>query len=384
MTGGGRVRVLLCPDAFKGCLPAAAVCAALARGVQDVCRAAVLSVPLSDGGEGFADSAAAVLGGTLQSCVVHDAYFHKKPARFAVSPDKTTAYIEMAQAAGIQGFDAKRLRTKNATTLGVGELLLEAVQSGCTRLVLGLGGSATTDGGMGALSALGAVFLDENGAPLTPIGANMARVHAIHTAPPFDALRAVRLTYACDVQNPFCGETGAAFVFAPQKGATADEVRQLDAGLHRLADAYRAAFGRDIRETPAMGAAGGLCGGLYAAFGGEVESGFSILAKGCGLSAQIAAADLVLTGEGRTDRQTAYGKLPARVCALAKAQGTPCALISGAIAPDADTAALGFCDAQALQTGARTLEDSMQNAERYLREAAAQVLRRFLAGRAQK
>ena len=368
------MRILLCPDSFKGCLSSEQVCAALAAGVHDAQPdAEVLQAPLSDGGEGFAVSAAAVTHGALHACTAQDAYFHKRQAHFAVSPDGTTAYIETAQAAGLQGIDENCLRTKNATTYGVGELIAAAADAGCTQIVVGLGGSATTDGGMGALSALGVSFLDAGGNRLAPIGANMARVCAIQTLPLFETCRVLRFTYACDVQNPFYGESGAAFVFAPQKGAPPDEIQMLDAGLRQLAGVYLTAFGRDIRKKPAMGAAGGLCGGLYAAFGGEVQSGFSILAKSCGLSAKIASADLVITGEGRTDEQTAYGKLPARVCALAKEQGTPCALISGAITADFSPARFGFCDAAALQTGGRTATDSIQNAAIYLREAAKQI-----------
>ncbi len=368
------MRILLCPDSFKGCLSSEQVCAALAAGVHDAQPdAEVLQAPLSDGGEGFAVSAAAVTHGALHACTAQDAYFHKRQAHFAVSPDGTTAYIETAQAAGLQGIDKNCLRTKNATTYGVGELIAAAADAGCTQIVVGLGGSATTDGGMGALSALGVSFLDAGGNRLAPIGANMARVCAIQTLPLFETCRVLRFTYACDVQNPFYGESGAAFVFAPQKGAPPDEIQMLDAGLRQLAGVYLTAFGRDIRKKPAMGAAGGLCGGLYAAFGGEVQSGFSILAKSCGLSAKIASADLVITGEGRTDEQTAYGKLPARVCALAKEQGTPCALISGAITADFSPARFGFCDAAALQTGGRTATDSIQNAAIYLREAAKQI-----------
>ncbi len=377
------MRVLLCPDSFKGCLSAEQVCAALAKGVRDAQPdAAVLAIPLSDGGEGFAACAAAVTHGALRTCTVHDAYFQERCAHFAVSPDGTTAYIEMAQAAGLQGTGQNCLHTKNATTLGVGELIAAAADIGCTQIVVGLGGSATTDGGMGALSALGVSFLGAEGEALSPIGANMARVFSIQTAPSFESYRALQFTYACDVQNPFYGETGAAFVFAPQKGATPDEIQTLDAGLRQLAGAYHAAFGRDIGKTPAMGAAGGLCGGLFAAFGGEVQSGFSVLAESCGLAEQIAAADLVLTGEGRTDSQTKFGKLPARVCVLAKEQGTPCALISGAITADFSPRAYGFCDAAALLTNGRTVQDSIKNAEMYLCEAAKLVCERFLCGHA--
>lgn len=373
------MRILLCPDSFKGCLPAKQVCAALTAGVREAKPdAEVLQIPLSDGGEGFAVSAAAVTRGVLHTCTVQDAYFHQKQAHFAVSPDGTTAYIETAQAAGLQGIDKNDLHTKNASTYGVGELIAAAAGMGCTQIVVGLGGSATTDGGMGALKALGVSFFNIDGNRLAPTGANMACVHTIQTSPAFEAYRSLQFTYACDVQNPFYGETGAAFVFAPQKGATPDEVRTLDVGLRQLADAYHAAFGRDIRKKPAMGAAGGLCGGLYAAFGGEVQSGFLILAESCDLAAEIAAADLVITGEGRTDEQTAYGKLPARVCALAKEQGTPCALISGAITADFSPARFGFCDAAALQTGGRTAADSIQNAAIYLCEAAKQICERVL------
>ena len=200
------MRILLCPDSFKGCLSAEQVCAALAAGVHDAQPdAEVLQAPLSDGGEGFAVSAAAVTHGALHACTAQDAYFHKRQAHFAVSPDGTTAYIETAQAAGLQGIDKNCLRTKNATTYGVGELIAAAADAGCTQIVVGLGGSATTDGGMGALSALGVSFLDAGGNRLAPIGANMARVCAIQTLPLFETCRVLRFTYACDVQNPFYG-----------------------------------------------------------------------------------------------------------------------------------------------------------------------------------
>ncbi|MGN0519789.1 MAG: glycerate kinase, partial [Candidatus Fimenecus sp.] len=322
------MKIVLAPDAFKDCLPAEAVCKALQNGILKAeANAEILCVPLADGGEGTADCFAAATGGKRISVQVQSAYGVPKTAQYILSADRKTALVEMAQASGIQGVDKNYLHTKNASTYGTGELILHAVNAGAEHIIIGLGGSATTDGGMGALSALGVRFLDMHGEELPPIGANMAEVAAIEVPknPFFDGK--IRFTYACDVQNPFYGDKGAAFVFARQKGATEAEIEELDSGLRNLAARYNTAFHRDIANLPSMGAAGGLCGGLFAAFGGTVQSGFEMLADLTDLEQKIAAADLVLTGEGRTDRQTAFGKLPARVATHAAKYGVPCVLI---------------------------------------------------------
>lgn len=364
------MHIVVAPDAFKDCLSAEAVCEALQNGIFKVNPTAeVLCVPLADGGEGTADCFAAATGGKRVFLQVQSAYGAPKTAQYILSADRKTALVEMAQASGIQGIDKNCLCTKNASTYGTGELVSHAVKQGAEQIIVGLGGSATTDGGMGALSALGARFLDASGEALPPIGAHMAKVAAIEVPknPLFNG--EIRFTYACDVQNPFYGENGAAFVFARQKGATDAEIAELDGGLRNLAVQYYTAFHRHIADVPSMGAAGGLCGGLFAAFGGTVQSGFEMLADLTDLERKIATADLVLTGEGRTDRQTAFGKLPARVRQHAAKYGVPCVLISGDIAPDFDAAATGFSAAIPLKKPEMTAAYSIAHAKELLENA---------------
>lgn len=369
------MRVVLAPDAFKDCLSAPEVCRALEEGLVSACaNVEVLSVPLADGGEGTAWCFAAGCGGELRPFSVTDAYFQKKTAALALSPDGETAVVEMAQASGIQGIDKNQLQTRKATTYGTGELLQAALQLHPKRIIVGLGGSATTDGGMGALSALGVRFLDENGEPLSPVGENMVNVQKI--VPPKTAdFSGVSFQFACDVTNPFFGENGAAAVFAPQKGATKEDIALLERGLRNLAKLYKAAFGRAVDELPGAGAAGGLCGGLYALLGGEIVSGFSVLADACALEAKLQNADLVITGEGRTDAQTAFGKLPARVCKLAQKYDVPCVLISGDITDDFDAQKAGFVRAIRLKSHQMTTQEAIKNAPALLLAAAQAVMK---------
>lgn len=364
------MHIVVAPDAFKDCLSAEAVCEALQNGIFKANPTAeVLCVPLADGGEGTADCFAAETGGKRVFLQVQNAYGAPKTAQYILSADRKTALVEMAQASGIQGIDKNCLCTKNASTYGTGELILHAVKQGAEQIIVGLGGSATTDGGMGALAALGVRFLDVFGKELPPVGANMEKVAAIEVPkrPIFQG--EIRFTYACDVQNPFYGETGAAFVFARQKGATDAEIAELDGGLRNMAAQYYTAFYRDIANVPSMGAAGGLCGGLFAAFGGTVQSGFEMLADLTDLERKIAAADLVLTGEGRTDSQTAFGKLPARVRQHAAKYGVPCVLISGDIAPDFNATAAGFSAAIPLKNPEMTAAYSISHAKELLENA---------------
>lgn len=370
------MNILLAPDAFKNCLPAHAVCEHLANGIRAVCPDTVLTaVPLADGGEGTAACFAAGVSGTLSEQSVTDAYFRKKNAHFALSPDGQTALVEMAQASGMQGIDKNHLQTKSATTYGTGELIAAAVKQGAKHIIIGLGGSATTDGGMGALTALGVKFFDCGGQILSPIGENMLRVHTVQAPQNEFFVHPPQFTFACDVENPFYGANGAAYIYAPQKGASAADIKLLDNGLRNLATRYAHAFGRSISPLPSMGAAGGLCGGLYAAFGGAVKSGFDILARLSGLEEKICAADLVITGEGRTDAQTAFGKLPARVRALAEKHHVPCVLISGDITADFDAEASGYVKAIALKALDVSVQYAIENAPALLFSAAQKLMK---------
>ena len=366
------MRILLCPDSFKTCLSAQDVCAALRRGILKRHKnAEVLSFPLADGGEGTLETLASVLHHKVEKILVPDAYGKPKTAQYLYFPKEKTALIESAQAVGIEGIDKNCLHTKNAGTKGVGELILDAIlQKGATKIVLTLGGTATTDGGLGALSALGLRFIDKNGEILPPIGQSMAAVHAIEATPLYEKIQNTHFYFAADVRCPFYGSDGAAFVFAPQKGATEQEVATLDRGLLNLAKLYRAQLARQVEACPVAGAAGGLAGGLYAAFGGEVLDCFTLFQTLYGLDAQLQTADFVITGEGKSDAQTSLGKLPMRVQALAAAHGVPCILLSGAIDKAVDFKALGFSAAIALKTAEHTTAYAIENAAALLEKAA--------------
>lgn len=369
-------RILLCPDSFKGCLPAEEVCAFLKRGILKANpRAEVLSLPLADGGEGTLRYFSKALQKNPKTIPVQNAYGAPKAAEYLYFEEEKTALIESAQACGIECLDKNHLSTKAASTYGVGELIFDAVfRKGAEKIVLTLGGTATTDGGMGALSALGVQFLDKNHLKLKPSGEAMEKVSALELSDGFEALKSVKFYFAADVKSPFYGRSGAAFVFAPQKGATEQDVSLLDRGLKNLAAVYRQSFGREIADLEGAGAAGGLLGGLYAAFGGERLDCFSLLSKIYGLEEKMQTADLVITGEGKTDSQTALGKLPVRIAALANRYRVPCVLVSGAVDSDFNASTLGFFKAIALKTPEMPVEQAIQNAPALLTAAAESLL----------
>lgn len=372
------MKIVAACDSFKGCLTAQAVCNAIEAGVLAQCpQARVYSAPMADGGEGTVRCFYENCGGELLQKTVSGVFFAPVSAEFAVLPDKT-AVIETAAASGIMTADKNKLNPMQATTYGTGELIKAAVQSGARRIVVGLGGSATNDGGMGALTAMGLVFADAKGNPLRPVGENLIRVAEIRETEAFKSFGDAEFTLACDVENPFYGETGAAYVFAPQKGANEEMVRQLDAGLQNFAQVIKAYNGVDLQQIKGTGAAGGLAGGLLAVLHCKMNSGFSVLCEAARLEEQIRQADLIITGEGRTDRQTAFGKLPKRVCALAEKHGVPCILLSGDIASDVNVQALGFQKGYCIRTAEMPLAYAMAHAEVLLREKAASIVREWM------
>jgi glycerate 2-kinase len=285
----------------------------------------------------------------------------------------TTAVIEMAAASGL-ALLGDRLDALRATTRGTGELLLDALDRGATQIVLGIGGSATTDGGAGALAALGARFLDARGVALDPTPLALAELERVDLSGLDPRMGKVDVAIACDVDNPLLGPNGAAAVYGPQKGATPDDVRFLDGVLRRLADAMNLATGRDLRELPGAGAAGGLGWGLAVACGARLQRGVSLVAEVRGLAAALRGADLCLTGEGRIDDQTLRGKVVAGVAALAREVGVPVIAFGGSV----QTAVEGELRAHGVRCvpivpGPVSLETAMREAETNLRAAAARV-----------
>lgn len=322
---GAVHQILIAPDSFKGTLTAAQAAACIAAGFRAVALALQIKLlPVADGGEGLAAALQPALGGETRTARVSGVFGAPMDAAYLLLPDGT-AVIETAACAGLP-LAGDQKNPALATTRGVGELMLDAAAQGARRILLGLGGSATNDGGIGAAAALGWQFLDNAGTPVQPIGANLQRIRSIR--PPQTPFP-LPVEAACDVENPLFGPQGAAYVFAPQKGADAAMTAQLDAGLRQLAAVIQADCGVDISALPGAGAAGGLGGGAVAFFGAALKKGIDLVLDAAGFDAAAAAADLIVTGEGRLDGQSADGKVISGVALRGAAAGKPVVAVCG-------------------------------------------------------
>ena len=320
-------------DSFKGTVSSREICAIAQRVIPrhfPACE--VVCIPVADGGEGTVDCFIQAMGAQRVEVTVTNALGEKSAAAYARLDE--LAIIEMAAAAGLPQVGARRC-PGTATTYGVGELIAHAVGSGCKRILLGLGGSATNDGGCGCAAALGVGFLDADGQSFVPVGDTLGRIARIDTARAEELLHGVELTIMCDVTNPLYGPTGAAYVFAPQKGADAEKVKSLDAGLRHFGDVIRSQLGIDVSMMPGAGAAGGMGAGCAALLGGIIQSGIDAVLDVTGFDRQLEGADLVITGEGRIDSQSADGKVISGVARRTRPKGIPLIAIAGGIADSA-------------------------------------------------
>ncbi|WP_152728513.1 glycerate kinase [Goekera deserti] len=338
------MRIVIAPDKFKGSLDADGVAGAIAAGIASVLPDAELLLrPIADGGDGTV--AAAVRAGHRPQ-VVATTGPDGAPVQATIAVDGATAVVELATAAGLAQAPPAPL---TATTYGVGRLLVAAVDAGARRIVLGIGGSASTDGGAGMLQALGVRLLDDTGAELPHGGAALARLDRVDVGGLDARFAGVELVVASDVDNPLTGPHGAAHVFAPQKGADPDQVRQLDAALVRYAAVLRRDLGVDVAGRPGAGGAGGTAAGAMAVLGASVVSGADLVCELVGLADALAGASLAVTGEGALDAQTLHGKGPAGVAARARDAGVPCLGLAGVLRLDpAQLASAGFTAAHAL------------------------------------
>ena len=320
-------------DSFKGTVSSCEICAIAQRVIPrhfPACE--VVCIPVADGGEGTVDCFVQAMGAQRVEITVTNALGEKSAAAYARLGD--LAIIEMAAAAGLPQVGERRC-PGTATTYGVGELIAHAVDSGCRKILLGLGGSATNDGGCGCAAALGVRFYDADGQSFIPAGDTLGSIARIDTANAEALLRSVEITVMCDVTNPLYGPTGAAYVFAPQKGADAEKVKSLDAGLRHFGDVIRSQYGLDVSAMPGAGAAGGMGAGCVALLGGTIQSGIDAVLDVTGFDRQLEGADLVITGEGRIDSQSADGKVVSGVARRTRAKGVPLIAIAGGIADSA-------------------------------------------------
>jgi glycerate kinase len=330
-------RVLVAPDSFKGSLSAVQAADAMERGVLAAWPdARVVKVPIADGGEGTVDALVTATRGRFESRTVRGPLGRPVEARWGVLGDGVTAVIEMAAASGITLVPEGRRDPRISSTFGTGQLLRAALDEGYRRIVIGIGGSATNDGGAGMAKALGVRFVDGRGEPLPEGGAALARLSSIELDGVDPRLSEAEILVACDVDNPLTGPRGASAIYGPQKGATPAVVAELDAALERYARIASEATGRDVARHPGGGAAGGLGAGLLFFTPARLVPGIDLVLDSTHFDEQVRGASLVIVGEGRTDHQTAMGKAPVGVATVAARHGVPVLLVSGSLGPGAE------------------------------------------------
>lgn len=332
------LKIVVAPDSFKGSLSAREVCEAIRLGIARVVRdAEIVAVPMADGGEGTVQSLTDATGGCLATRRVHGPLGDKVDATFGILGDGETAVIEMAAASGLPLVHPSRRNPLLATTYGTGELVRAALDEGARKFIIGIGGSATVDGGAGMAQALGVRFLGADGEPLERGlgGGGLGDVERIDISGLDPRLAGTETVVACDVDNLLCGPQGAAHVYGPQKGATPEQVEALDRNLAHFADVIERDLGKNIRDLPGAGAAGGLGAGLVAFLDAVLRPGIDIVIEVTRLREHLKSADLVITGEGQIDAQTLRGKTPIGVAKAAKEFGLPVIAIGGSIADDA-------------------------------------------------
>lgn len=324
-------KILLVPDSFKGTLSSRQVCQVMAGQLRRFFpQAQVKSIPVADGGEGSVEAFLSAAGGERRTRTVTGPFGEPVEAFYGILGDGRTAVIEMAACAGLPLAEG-RLNPERATTYGVGELLLAAKEAGCTKAILGLGGSCTNDGGAGAAAALGAKFTRADGAAFVPTGGTLGEIAALDVSPVAQALQGMELTAMCDIDNPLYGEAGAAVVFAPQKGADAAMVARLDAGLRHLGQVSARCLGRDFSHLPGAGAAGGLGFGMAAFCGAQLRMGIDAVLDAVGFDSLLPGTDMVFTGEGKIDSQSARGKVVSGVAVRCRKAGVPVVAVVGQI-----------------------------------------------------
>lgn len=370
------MKIVIAPDSYKGSLTAKEACSAMERGVlKAVPDAEIITVPMSDGGEGTTRSLVDSLGGTIIECEVKNPLEIPVTASYGILSDGT-AVIEMAEASGLTLIKRDQRDPMITTTYGTGELIKDALDRGCRGFILGIGGSATNDGGAGMAQALGFRLLDSNGRQIPFGGAGLAGIVRIDTSKADARIGESRFTVACDVDNPLCGPNGASNVFGPQKGATAEMVDILDKNLDHFADIIGRDMGVRVKDVPGAGAAGGLGAGMLAFLNASLKKGVDIIIDAVELKEKLKGADLVITGEGGCDFQTVNGKTPFGVAKTAQRLGVPAIIIAGTIGEGTEKLYdYGVTGIFTLVNGPVTLDDAIKNAGRLIEGAAERVVR---------
>lgn len=371
-------KIVIASDSFKGSVTSAAIAECAEVAVHKVfpdCE--VVKIPVGDGGEGTAETLIAALGGEVVSCTVHDPLMRPVEAVYGILGDKRTAVIEMAVASGLTLVAMQERNPLLTTTYGTGELIKDALNRGCRNFLIGIGGSATNDGGTGMLQALGFRFLDEAGNELGSGGQILNRIYSVDRSMALPQLRESSFTIACDVNNPFYGEKGAAYVFARQKGADDVMICSLDEGLRNFAEVIERTERVEVNRIPGSGAAGGLGGGFVAFLKGVLKPGIQMVLEALRFDERIQGADLIITGEGKLDKQTCMGKTPFGVLQAAMRQDIPVIVMGGSVMEVDLLTASGFLAVLPLLPYPVSLEQAMDKefTERNIMRALEQQLR---------
>lgn len=387
MHHGFFANILAASDKFKGSLTARQACECIRRGLKkSLPRARVTLAPMADGGDGTLDVLVPATGGTYVSRRVTGPMGNMVAARYGVLGNSRTALVEMAQASGLMFVPAGRGNPLKATTYGTGELIRDALDRGYREIIVAIGGSATVDGGMGMAQALGVSFLDSRGKPLGRGGSRLSRVRKIDVSGIHARVKDTQFIIAADANNSLLGPNGAARMYGPQKGATPAMVRELERGMGNYASVIKSQLGMDIRNLPGAGAAGGLGAGLAVFCGARMTSGAGLVMERLRLDALVRRSDLVITGEGRVDRQTLYGKVVMGVIRLARKHRVPVVCFAGSVAPGAEALyGKGVIGLFGITPSPETLEEAMRDAGKNLVSAAfnfGMILKSLQGGRA--
>lgn len=369
--------IVLAPDSFKESMTAKEACEAMERGIKKVNNnISCIHVPMADGGEGTMQSLVDGTNGKIHSLKVVGPLGNEVEAQYGILGDGEIGVLEMASASGIQLVPSEQRNPLITTTYGTGQLIKACLDHGVKKLLIGIGGSATNDGGAGVIQALGGKLLDKQGKELSFGGGELGKLHTIDLTNFDSRLKEVAIEVACDVNNPLCGERGASNVYGPQKGATKEMIGILDDNLKHYADIIKKQFGKDVLDEPGAGAAGGLGAGLMAFLNGTLKKGIDMVIEYASLEEKVKDADMVWTGEGSIDFQTQYGKTPLGVAAVAKKYNKPVIALAGRVGEGIDTLyGKGIDSIFGIMKGVTSLEDALAKGQENIEKTSENVIR---------
>lgn len=376
------MKIILAIDSFKGSLSSKEAEDAVAQGIQDIipdCR--IEAIPIADGGEGTLSVLLESTDGVYHKVQAHNPCMELITAQYGISKDGNTAFIEMANISGLPLIRENQRNPMKTTTFGTGEIIKAALEKGCTEFILGIGGSATNDAGTGLLQALGYRFLDEHGEPLEKGGEILEKIKDIDCSQRHPLLKNAHFIVACDVRNPFSGPEGAAYVYARQKGADNNMIVLLDEGMQSYAQVIKEQTGKDITCIPGSGAAGGLGGGILPFLHAELKSGADLILENCRFKERIIGADLIITGEGKIDRQSLMGKIPGKILQATKEENIPVIAIAGKAEDKKLLMEAGFKGIYQTKPDSMPLKEAMEpgTAKRNIQKTVSTILSSFIS-----